>query len=310
VPQRGFPEGHAMKVVILAGGMGTRLAEESDVRPKPMVEIGGRPILWHIMQHYSFFGLNEFVICLGYKGNHIKRYMLEYARLNCDLTIKLDSGDIMRHDSGQRCDWTVDVINTGLHTATAGRLKRVQRVVGNSTFMLTYGDGVSDVNLSELLAFHRKHGKWGTLTAVRPPARFGNFQFEGDMVTNFIEKPQSESGWINGGFLVLEPQIFDYIRGDDVWLEHEPLETLARSRQLCAYKHEGFWQCMDTLRDKRLLEDLWSKNKAPWKLWNDEAPYQRNVAPIRERQLARRDYEGPVTISMREDDRESTGNRS
>ena len=298
-----------MKVVILAGGMGTRLAEESDVRPKPMVEIGGHPILWHIMQHYSFYGLNEFIICCGYKGDYIKRYMLEYARLACDFTVKLDSGDIMRHDSNQRCDWTVDLVNTGLHTATAGRLKRVQKLIGNSTFMLTYGDGVSDVSLTDLLAFHRRQGKWGTLTAVRPPARFGNFQFDGDMITNFIEKPQSESGWINGGFLVLEPQIFDYISGDDVWLEHRPLETFARNRQLCAYKHEGFWQCMDTLRDKRFLEDLWKRNKAPWKMWSDDAPHYRNVAAIRDRYVARREPNTPITISAREE-RESTGHGS
>ncbi|HEY7088139.1 MAG TPA: glucose-1-phosphate cytidylyltransferase [Tepidisphaeraceae bacterium] len=255
-----------MKVVILAGGMGTRLAEETDVKPKPMVEIGGRPILWHIMQHYSFYGLNEFIICLGYKGDYIKRYMMDYAKLTSDLTVKLRSGDVMRHGNGLRCDWTVDLVDTGLKTATAGRLKRVQNLIGNSPFMLTYGDGVSDVDVNDLLDFHKKHGKWGTLTAVRPPARFGNFHFEGDMITEFIEKPQSESGWINGGFFVLEPKIFDFIPNDESWLEHEPLETLAKNRQLCAYKHEGFWQCMDTLRDKRLLEEMWMTGQAPWKV--------------------------------------------
>jgi glucose-1-phosphate cytidylyltransferase len=255
-----------MKVLILAGGMGTRLSEETDVKPKPMVEIGGRPILWHIMQHYSAYGFNEFIICLGYKGEYIKRYMLDYAKLTSDLTVKLRTGDVMRHGNGIKNDWTIDLIDTGLSTATAGRIKRVQSLVGNSPFMLTYGDGVSNVNVTELVNFHKKHGKLGTLTAVRPPARFGNFHFEGDMITDFIEKPQSESGWINGGFFVLEPKIFDYIDGDDVWLEHKPLETLAKQRQLVAYKHEGFWQCMDTLRDKRLLEDLWNKGQAPWKV--------------------------------------------
>lgn len=254
-----------MKVVILAGGLGSRLAEETDVKPKPMVEIGGRPILWHIMQHYSAYGHNEFVICLGYKGEYIKRYMIDYCRLTSDLTVKLRSGDVLRRKNGEHFDWTVDLVDTGLHTATAGRIKRVQNLIGNQTFMLTYGDGVSDVNINDLLAFHRKHGKGGTLTAVRPPSRFGNFHFEGDYITQFIEKPQSESGWINGGFFVLEPKIFDYIPGDTTWLEREPLETLAKQRQLCAYKHEGFWQCMDTLRDKRLLEEIWSKGNAPWK---------------------------------------------
>lgn len=255
-----------MKVVILAGGMGTRLAEETDVKPKPMVEIGGKPILWHIMQHYSYYGFNEFIICLGYKGEVIKRYMTDYAKLTSDLTVKLRTGDVMRHGSGIKCDWTVDLVDTGISTATAGRIKRVQRLIGNQTFMVTYGDGVSDVSVSKLLEFHRSHGKWGTLTAVRPPARFGNFHFEGDVITEFIEKPQAESGWINGGFLVLEPKVFDFISGDDVWLEREPLETFAKNRQLCAYKHEGFWQCMDTLRDKRYLEEIWNKGQAPWKV--------------------------------------------
>ena len=254
-----------MKVVILAGGLGSRLAEETDVKPKPMVEIGGRPILWHIMSHYSSYGFNEFIIALGYKGEYIKRYMLDYCRLSSDLTVKLRSGDVMRHGTGAPSDWVVDLIDTGLHTATAGRLKRVESLIGNAPFMLTYGDGVSDVNLNDLMSFHKKHGKWGTLTAVRPPARFGNFHCEGDMITQFMEKPQSESGWINGGFFVLEPKIFEFISGDDSWLEREPLEVLARNRQLCAYKHEGFWQCMDTLRDKRLLEDIWNSGKAPWR---------------------------------------------
>jgi glucose-1-phosphate cytidylyltransferase len=255
-----------MKVVILAGGMGTRLAEETDIKPKPMVEIGGRPILWHIMQHYSHYGFNEFVICLGYKGDYIKRYMMDYAKLTSDLTVKLRSGDVMRHGNGVKCDWTVDLVDTGLTTATGGRVKRVQQYVGNSPFMLTYGDGVSDVDLNKLTEFHKKQGKLATLTAVRPPARFGHMHFEGDLITQFSEKPQTEAGWINGGFFVLEPKIFDMIKSDDTWLERDTLETLAGQKQLSAYKHENFWQCMDTLRDKRLLEDLWTKGQAPWKV--------------------------------------------
>lgn len=267
-----------MKIVILAGGMGSRLAEETDVKPKPMVEIGGRPILWHIMQHYSHYGFNEFIILLGYKGEYIKRYMMEYARLTCDFTVHMRTGDILRHGNGTACDWTVDLVDTGLQTATAGRVRRARHLVGNSTFMLTYGDGVSDVDLEKLLAFHREHGRWGTLTAVRPPARFGNFRFEGDVITEFLEKPQSETGWINGGFLVLEPRIFDFISSDDVWLEREPLETLAGHRQLCAYKHQGFWQCMDTLRDKRYLEELWACGKAPWKTGNRDGMPARGIS--------------------------------
>lgn len=254
-----------MKVVILAGGMGTRLAEETDARPKPMVEIGGRPILWHIMKHYAHYGYNEFIICCGYKGDFIKRYMMDYAKLTSDLTVKMRTGDVLRHGT-ESCDWTVDLVDTGIATATAGRIKRVRDLIGNQPFMVTYGDGVSDVNVKELVNFHKKQGKWGTLTAVRPPARFGNFHFEGDIITEFIEKPQAEAGWINGGFLVLEPKVFDFISGDDVWLEREPLETFAKNKQLVAYKHDGFWQCMDTLRDKRYLEDLWNKGQAPWKV--------------------------------------------
>ncbi|HVT88116.1 MAG TPA: glucose-1-phosphate cytidylyltransferase [Tepidisphaeraceae bacterium] len=254
-----------MKVVILAGGMGTRLSEETDLKPKPMVEIGGKPMLWHIMQHYSFYGFNEFVLCLGYRGEQIKRYMMDYARLTSDLTIKLRNGDVMRHGDGSRCEWTVELVDTGMATQTGGRIKRIQKYIGNSPFMVTYGDGVCDVNITDLLAFHKKHGKIGTLTAVRPPARFGHMHFESDLITKFTEKAQAEGGWINGGFFIFEPKVFDLIQGDDTWLEHEPLETLAQQRQLVAYKHEGFWQCMDTMRDRRLLEDLWEKGQATWK---------------------------------------------
>jgi len=254
-----------MKVVILAGGLGSRLAEETDVKPKPMVEIGGRPILWHIMSHYSHFGFNEFVIALGYKGEYIKRYMIEYCRLTSDLTVKLRSGDVLRRGGGAPCEWVVDLVDTGVNTYTGGRVKRLAPYLGNKTFMLTYGDGVSDVDVTDLVAFHQKHGKMATLTAVRPPARFGHMHFEGDLITNFTEKPQTEAGWINGGFFVLEPKILDYIDGDLTWFERDPLERCASEKQLVAYKHPGFWQCMDTLRDKRLLEDIWSKGEAPWK---------------------------------------------
>jgi glucose-1-phosphate cytidylyltransferase len=252
-----------MKVAILAGGMGTRLAEETELKPKPMVEIGGRPILWHIMQHYARYGHNEFVIALGYKGEYIKRYMLDYAFVESDLTIAIGNGDIMRRGN-HRPDWTVDLIDTGLNTLTGGRIKRLQPYLNRSTFMLTWGDGVSNVDLDQLLEFHRSHGKLATVTAVRPPARFGCMTFNGQRVTEFSEKPQTSEGWINGAFFVLEPGIFDYIEGDHTPWEKEPMEKLARDGQLMAYRHTGFWQCMDTLRDKRLLEDLWASGNAPW----------------------------------------------
>jgi glucose-1-phosphate cytidylyltransferase len=246
--------------------MGTRIAEETDIKPKPMVEIGGRPILWHIMQHYSYYGFNEFVIALGYKGEYIKRYMVDYGLAESDLTVDIASGDVLRHGN-RRPDWTVDLVDTGLHTMTGGRIKRLRPYLNDTTFMLTWGDGVSDVNLKELLAFHRRHGKLATVTAVRPPARFGHMVFDGDRVKEFSEKPQASEGWINGAFFVLEPGIFDYIEGDQTAWEREPMERLARDGQLMAYRHTGFWQCMDTLRDKRLLESLWESGQAPWKLW-------------------------------------------
>jgi glucose-1-phosphate cytidylyltransferase len=218
------------------------------------------------MQHYSHFGFNEFVIALGYKGEYVKRYMIDYCRLTSDLTVKLRSGDVMRRGNGaDNCEWVVDLVDTGPTTQTGGRVKRLAPYLGNSPFMMTYGDGVSDVNIKDLLAYHKQQGKLATLTAVRPPARFGHMHFEGNLITKFTEKPQTESGWINGGFFVLEPRILEYIDGDDTWFEREPLERVAAEKQLCAYKHEGFWQCMDTLRDKRLLEDIWAKGNAPWK---------------------------------------------
>lgn len=257
-----------MKVAILAGGVGSRLSEETTVKPKPMVEIGGRPILWHIMMHYSYFGFKNFVIALGYKGEVIKKYMVDYCSLNSNLTVNLSTGSVQM-DGGYRPDWTVELIDTGISTMTGGRIKRLAPYLGNKTFMLTWGDGVSDVNLHDLLAFHRSHGKLCTLTAVRPPARFGHMEFNGDgsQVASFSEKPQAAEGWINGAFFVCEPGVFDYIEGDMTQWEREPLEGLAADGQLMAYKHTSFWQCMDTLRDKVRLEDLWQTGNAPWKLW-------------------------------------------
>ncbi|MGI8654641.1 MAG: glucose-1-phosphate cytidylyltransferase [Pyrinomonadaceae bacterium] len=255
-----------MKVVILAGGLGTRLAEETEITPKPMVEIGGRPILWHIMQHYAHYGFKEFFIALGYKGEVIKRYFLDYYSLNGSMTIDLASGELRAHERETE-GWTVHLIDTGFQTSTGGRVKRLEQWLKDDTFMVTYGDGVCDVNLRDLLEFHRAHGRAATATAVRPPARFGGLVFDGDMVTEFTEKPQIGEGWINGGFLVFEPELFKYLEGDHSSLEADALEHLAADRRLAAYRHDGFWQCMDTLRDKRLLEGLWQEGRAPWKVW-------------------------------------------
>jgi glucose-1-phosphate cytidylyltransferase len=255
-----------MKVVILAGGLGTRLAEETEIRPKPMVEIGGRPLLWHIMKHYAHHGFREFVIALGFKGEVIKRYFLDYATLNSDFSVDLASGDLRRRQVCRE-DWTVHLVDTGLNTITGGRLKRLAPLLGRETFMMTYGDGVANVPLGDVLAFHRRHGKLATVTAVRPPARFGGLVFAGDQVVQFTEKPLAGEGWINGGFFVLEPGTLDYIAGDETHWEREPLEQLAAQGQLMAYRHDDFWQCMDTLRDVRLLESLWASGKAPWKVW-------------------------------------------
>ncbi|MBW3562898.1 MAG: glucose-1-phosphate cytidylyltransferase [Actinobacteria bacterium] len=256
-----------MKVAILAGGVGSRLAEETVSKPKPMVDIGGKPILWHIMRYYSTFGFDDFLIALGYKGEHIKRWFVEYASIASDLTVDLANGHVHAHE-GERDDWTVGLIDTGLHTATGGRIKRLAQYVGNERFMLTWGDGVSTVDLHGLLAFHRSHGKLCTLTAVRPPARFGHIEFDGDQIIEFTEKPQTGEGWINGAFFVCEPGVFDYIGGDEDMFERAPLEGLARDGQLMAYRHYDFWQCMDTLRDKKLLDELWETEKAPWKVWS------------------------------------------
>ena len=255
-----------MKVAILAGGFGSRLAEETEIRPKPMVQIGGMPILWHIMMHYAQYDMKEFVIALGYKGDQIKKYMVDFCSLTGNLTVDLKRGEIISRSEAP-LDWTVDLVETGLSTLTGGRIKRLAEHLGNETFMLTWGDGVSDVDLDDLLKFHRSHGKLATVTAVRPPARYGHLKIANRQITEFTEKPQIGEGWINGAFFVLEPEIFEYIEGDDTLWEKEPLESLARDGQLMAYQHEGFWQCMDTLREKRILEDLWASGKAPWKSW-------------------------------------------
>jgi glucose-1-phosphate cytidylyltransferase len=255
-----------MKVVILAGGFGSRLAEETDVKPKPMVEIGGRPILWHIMKQYDHYGFREFFIALGYKGEEVKRYFLDYYSLSGSMTLDLSSGKV--ESRSRECeDWLIHLMDTGAETCTGGRVKRLESWLKDSTFMVTYGDGVSNINLQDLLSFHRAHGRIATVTAVRPPARFGGLVFNGDVVVNFTEKPQIGEGWINGGFLVLEPAVFEYLSGDASSLEADAMERLAADNQLVAYRHESFWQCMDTMRDMRLLQRLWHGGKAPWKVW-------------------------------------------
>jgi len=258
-----------MKVAILAGGYGTRLAEETEIKPKPMVEIGGRPILWHIMKHYSHYGFNEFAIALGYKGEVIKRYMVEYASLHSNLTVNMKNGHVETHHEEKSPEWMVELIDTGIKTQTGGRIKRLRPYLGGETFMLTWGDGVSDVNIPELIKFHRSHGKLATVTAVRPPARYGFMKFSGDQVFEFTEKPQIGEGWINGAYFVLEPEVLDYIEGDDTSWEKQPLERLAKEGQLMAYKHNSFWQCMDTLREKYILKNFWDSGNAPWKIWEE-----------------------------------------
>ena len=254
-----------MRTVILAGGLGTRLAEETETRPKPMVEIGGRPILWHILKHYAAYDFREFVIALGYRGEVIKRFFAEYSDLMGSLSVDLASGRVTRLEGAPE-DWTLHLIDTGAATNTGGRLKRLAPWLRDQTFMLTYGDGLSDVDLSELIRAHRRFGKLATVTAVRPPARFGGLEFDGDIVSAFTEKPQAGEGWINGGFFVFEPGVLDYFHDDDSSLEADFLHRLAVEGQLAAYRHAGFWQCMDTLRDKRLLEAMWDGGRAPWKV--------------------------------------------
>lgn len=258
-----------MKVVIFAGGLGTRLAEETDVRPKPMVEIGGKPILWHIMKIYSHYGFNDFIICLGYKGFYIKEYFMDYYMHNSDMTIELNSNKVDIHYT-QTESFKVTLVDTGLDTKTAGRLKRIQKYVGGETFMLTYGDGVCDVNINELIKFHQTHGKIATVTAIQPEARFGGMELgENGKVNIFKEKPKGDGKWINGGYFVLSPEVFSYLdeRSDAIMWEDGPLDSLSKNGQLMAYRHKGFWKCMDALRDKIELEELWGNGKARWKVW-------------------------------------------
>lgn len=254
-----------MQVVILAGGLGSRLAEETASRPKPMVEIGGKPMLWHIMNIYANYGCKNFLVACGYKGEIIKQYFQNYVVHSSDIFVNLRDGSFTVASSNTP-DWRIGLIDTGLATLTGGRLLRLRDHIGSETFMVTYGDGVADINISELVQYHRSHGKLATITAVSPVARFGSLQLKGDLVTQFAEKPRTGEGWINGGFFVFEPKVLDYIDGDQTSLEQEPLERLAGEGQLAAYRHQGFWHPMDTLRDKQLLESLWASGQAPWRV--------------------------------------------
>ncbi|KTC84671.1 MULTISPECIES: glucose-1-phosphate cytidylyltransferase [Legionella] len=255
-----------MKAVILAGGLGTRISEETSVRPKPMIEIGGKPILWHIMKLYSAHNIHNFIICLGYKGYVIKEYFANYFLHMSDVTLDITNNKIEIHQNNAE-PWLITLVETGERTMTGGRIKRIANHLGNEDFCLTYGDGVSDVNISELISFHKKQKTLATLTAIQPPGRFGSLLMEGDRITGFKEKPQGDGGWINGGFFVLSPKVIDYIEGDDTIWEKHPLERLAEEDQLSSFNHDGFWHPMDTLRDKNYLEELWESDKAPWKTW-------------------------------------------
>lgn len=257
-----------MKVVLLAGGFGTRISEESHLKPKPMIEIGEQPVLWHIMKSYSHYGFNEFIICAGYKQHVIKEYFADYYLHRSDITFDFSNQNQVTVHSNEAEPWKVTVVDTGLNTMTGGRIKRIQKYVGAEPFMMTYGDGVCDIDLNQLLAFHQRHGKLATMTAVQPGGRFGTLEIEDDAtISRFAEKRKEDGGWINGGYMVLEPQVFDYIEGDATTFEREPLERLSQEGQLSAYQYAGFWQCMDTLRDKLFLEDLLEKRQAPWKCW-------------------------------------------
>lgn len=255
-----------MKAVILAGGLGTRLTEETHLKPKPMTEIGGRPILWHIMKIYAAHGLSEFVICLGYKGYLIKEYFANYFLHMSDVTFDMANNKMQVHQNNAE-PWRVTLIDTGERTQTGGRLKRVKDHLGSEDFCFTYGDGVGDVDIKALIAFHKQQKTLATLTATQPPGRFGALNLDRNKITSFQEKPHGDGGWINGGFFVLSPKVIDYIEGDDTFWEREPMETLAREGKMSAYRHQGFWQPMDTLRDKNHLEELWVSGKAPWKIW-------------------------------------------
>ncbi|MEZ5353553.1 MAG: glucose-1-phosphate cytidylyltransferase [Bryobacteraceae bacterium] len=256
-----------MKVVILAGGLGTRFAEETELRPKPMIEIGGKPILWHIIRHYAHYGFEDFLIALGYKGEVIKKYFVDYFPLSGDLSVSLATGQVESRNNGH-LNINLELIDTGVRTQTGGRVRRLKPHLSNETFMMTWGDGVSNIDLRKLLAYHRSHGKLATVTVVHPPSRFGHVVLSGDQVTEFTEKPQAAEGWINGAFFVLEPQVLDYIEDDATHWERGPMERLAREGQLMAYRHESFWQCMDTLRDKNLLQQLWETDP-PWRVWDE-----------------------------------------
>lgn len=256
-----------MKVVILAGGFGTRISEESHLKPKPMVEIGNMPILWHIMKLYSHYGYNEFIICCGYKQYVIKEFFANYFLHNSDITFDFSNGNSMQVHNNNAEPWKVTLVDTGLNTMTGGRIKRIKDYVGDEPFMLTYGDGVSNVNITELVDYHKSHGKIATMSAVQLESRFGVLDMDDNCIKSFREKSQQDGGWINCGFMVLDPKVFDYIEGDSTTFEKEPLERLAEENQLMAFKHAGFWQCMDTLRDKEKLEKLWSSEEAEWKVW-------------------------------------------
>jgi glucose-1-phosphate cytidylyltransferase len=258
-----------MKVVILAGGLGTRLMEETEARPKPMVEIGGKPILWHIMKIYEHYGFNEFIICLGYKAQSIKEYFLNYYLYNSDITVELAKNKLDVHFSNTE-SFKVTLVDTGINTNTAGRIKKIKKYIGSETFMLTYGDGVADINIKELIKFHNAHGKIATLTSIQTPGRFGNIDMDqSGIVDHFVEKPQGDGMWINGGFFVLEPEVFNYLDGDmdDIQWEKKPLIEIANDKELVAYKHNGFWKPMDAMRDRIELEQLWNLGTAPWKIW-------------------------------------------
>jgi len=266
---RSLPPGmQGMKVVILCGGRGTRLGRETDTKPKPMAEIGDKPILWHIMKHYASYGFKDFILCLGYRGEVIRRYFLDYLTANCDFTISLADTRLEFHNRDRNLDWNVTLVDTGLDAMTGARVKRIERYIDSERFMLTYGDGVSDLNLHELLKFHEEHGAIGTVTGVQPRSRFGELKVHGNRITEFHEKVQFRTSYVNGGFFVFSRKFFDYLEDDDSCvLEKKPLEQLARDEQMMIYKHCGFWQCVDTIRDLELLNDLWTRNAAPWKVW-------------------------------------------
>jgi len=253
-----------MKVIILAGGLGTRLSEYTDLMPKPMVTVGGKPLIWHIMNRYASFGHNDFYLALGYKSEVIKEYFLHYKTLNSDFTVNLKSGKLDPSLFKDSLDWNVTLVDTGLKSMTGGRVKRLKSFIGNEPFLLTYGDAVSNIDLDALIDFHKSHGKMVTISAVHPIARFGEMTIDADKVTSFKEKPQTKKGWINGGFFVIEPEFFELILGDETMLEHEPLEKAARMGELMAYRHDGFWHCMDTKRDRDSLEEMWSSNNVLW----------------------------------------------